>query len=124
MPTPISCVSSPGGRNLRYDDRMAKGMQALFEVECPCCRASLKIDSETRSVISHKAAERPRTMEDMDAAMTFFKGEASRREEAFQKSVEAHKKSKDVLAKKFDELLKQAKESPDTPPPKRDIDLD
>jgi hypothetical protein len=103
---------------------MAKGMQALFEVECPCCRASLKIDAETRSVISHKAAERPRTMEDMDAAMTFFKGEASRREEAFQKSVEAHKKSKDVLAKKFDELLKQAKESPDTPPPKRDIDLD
>ena len=29
-----------------------------------------------------------------------------------------------VLARKFDELLKQAKESPDTAPPKRDIDLD
>jgi hypothetical protein len=103
---------------------MAKGMNALIEVECPCCQASLKIDPETRSVISHKAAEKPRTVEDMDAALNLLKGEAARREEVFRKSVEAHKKSKDVLAKKFDELLKQAKESPDTGPPQRDIDLD
>jgi hypothetical protein len=103
---------------------MAKGATALFEVQCPCCQASLKIDAGTRAVISHKAVERPRTVEDMDTALNLLKGEAARREEAFQKSVEAHKKSKDVLARKFDELLKQAKESPDTPPPQRDIDLD
>ena len=103
---------------------MAKGMDALFELQCPCCQAAQKIDSETRSVISHKAAERPRTVEDMDTALNLLKGEAARREEAFRKSVEAHKKSKDVLARKFDELLKQAKESPDTCPPQRDIDLD
>ncbi len=96
----------------------------LIEVECPCCRASLRIDPQTRAVISHKEAAKPRTVEDIDAAFNLFKGEAARREEAFQKSVEAHKKSKDVLARKFDELLKQAKESPDTPPPQRDIDLD
>jgi hypothetical protein len=103
---------------------MSKGQESLFEVQCPCCQASLKVDLRTRAVISHKAAEKPRTMEDMDAAINFFKGEASRREEAFQKSVEAHKKSKDVLARKFDELLKQAKENPDVSPPQRDIDLD
>jgi hypothetical protein len=103
---------------------MGKGQDDLFEVLCPCCQASLKVDPRTRAVISHKAVEKPRTMEDMDVAMNFFKGEASRREDAFQKSVEAHKKSKDVLARKFDELLKQAKESPDTAPPTRDIDLD
>lgn len=103
---------------------MGKGQTALIEVECPCCQASLKIDSGTNAVISFKAVERPRTVEDMDAALNLFRGEASRREEAFQKSVEAHRKSKDVLARKFDELLKQAKESPDTPPPPRDIDLD
>jgi hypothetical protein len=103
---------------------MAKANPALFEVECPCCQAALKIDPATRAVISHKAAEKPRAVEDMDAAMNLFRGEAARREQAFQKSVEAHKKSKDVLAAKFDELLKQAKESPDTPPPQRDIDLD
>ncbi|RPI20088.1 MAG: hypothetical protein EHM65_00350 [Acidobacteriales bacterium] len=103
---------------------MANGATALFEVQCPCCQASLKIDPETRAVISHQAVEKPRTVEDMDTALNLLKGEAARREEAFQKSVEAHKKSKDVLARKFDELLKQAKESPDTPPPQRDIDLD
>ena len=103
---------------------MSKGNPALFDVQCPCCQAALKVDPVTRAVISHKAVERPRTVEDMDAAMKIFRGEAARREEAFLKSVEAHKKSKDVLATKFDELLKQAKESPDTPRPKRDIDLD
>jgi hypothetical protein len=103
---------------------MAKGMNALIEVQCPCCQAALKVDPVTRAVISHKAAEKPRTVEDMDTALNLLKGEAARREEIFQKSVEAHKKSKDVLARKFDELLKQAKESPDTGPPQRDIDLD
>ncbi|MFB3776698.1 MAG: hypothetical protein ACE141_03775 [Bryobacteraceae bacterium] len=103
---------------------MSKEKPALFEVQCPCCQAALKIDPATRAVISHKAVEKPRTVEDIDAAMNIFRGEAARREQAFLKSVEAHKKSKDVLAAKFDELLKQAKESPDTPPPQRDIDLD
>jgi len=103
---------------------MGKDRTTLVEVECPCCQASLKIDPSTSAVISFKAVEKPRTVEDMDAALNLFKGEASRREEAFRKSVEAHRKSKDVLARKFDELLKQAKESPDTPPPPRDFDLD
>lgn len=103
---------------------MAKGVKGLFEVECPCCQAALKIDPETRAVISHKAPEKPRLVEDMDAAVARLRGESARREEAFLKSVETERKSKDVLAKKFDELLKQAKENPDLTPPTRDIDLD
>jgi hypothetical protein len=103
---------------------MAKGTTAIFEVECPCCQAALKVDPETRAVISYKAPEKPRTVEDLADAVGRVKGEAARREEAFRKSVEAEKKSKQVLDRKFDELLKQAKESPDVTPPKRDIDLD
>jgi len=103
---------------------MAKGVRSMFEVECPCCQAALKIDPETQAVISHKAPAKPRVVEDMDAAVARLKGEGARREEAFRKSVESEKKSKDVLAKKFDELLKQAKENPDLTPPTRDIDLD
>jgi hypothetical protein len=38
--------------------------------------------------------------------------------------VESHKTHHDVLSKKFDEMLKIAKENPDEPPPKRDIDFD
>lgn len=103
---------------------MAKPAKPLIDVECPCCQAALKIDPETGAVISFKPSEKPRSVEDIDAAYTNWKGEAARREETFRKSVEAEKKSKDVLSKKFDELLKQAKEKPDLKPPTRDIDLD
>jgi hypothetical protein len=103
---------------------MAKGARKMFELHCPCCQALLKVDPETEAVISYKEPEKPRTYQDINEALERVKSEAARREEAFLKSVEAEKKSKEVLAKKFDELLKQAKSSPDLKPPTRDIDLD
>ncbi|HTM51468.1 MAG TPA: hypothetical protein VL285_22390 [Bryobacteraceae bacterium] len=100
---------------------MTKG---LWDVKCPCCEAVLKIDSETRAVISHKVPEKPRPIEDLAAEVAKLKGAASRRDEVFQKSFEAEKMHGKVLEKKFDELFKQAKENPDKTPPRRDIDLD
>ena len=100
---------------------MSKG---LWDVRCPCCEAFLKIDPETRSVISHKLVEKPRPIEDLAAEVAKLKGAEGRREEAFQKSFAAEKMHGKVLEKKFDELFKQAKENPDKTPPKRDIDLD
>ena len=99
-------------------------MPKLFEVECPCCQARLKIDPETRAVISHQVPEKPPAIEDLAAAVAKLKGEAGRRDEVFRKQVETEKLHGKVLEKKFDELLKQAKENPDLTPPKRDIDLD
>ena len=84
----------------------------------------LKIDPVTEAVISYKEKEKPKAIEDIAAAVQKLKGEAARREEAFQKSFAAEKVHADVLSKKFDELLKQAKESPDSGPRKKDIDLD
>jgi len=97
---------------------------SLLEVECPCCQAVLKIDIETRAVISHKAPEKPRVVEDLAAAVARLKGEGARREEVFRKQFEAEKTHGKVLEKKFDELFKQAKENPDLPPPKREFDFD
>src|SRR5215471_11743452 len=99
-------------------------MAKLFEVECPCCQAKLKIDPETRAVIAHAVPEKPPMIEDLAAAVAKLKGEAGRRDEVFRKQVEAHKSHGRVLERKFDELLKQAKENPDAPPPPRDFDLD
>lgn len=96
----------------------------MFEVVCPCCQATLKIDAETRAVISHKAVERPRQIEDLAAEVEKLKGASGRRDETFRKSMEAEKSQSSVLNKKFDELLKQAKESGDKTPPKRVFDLD
>jgi hypothetical protein len=96
----------------------------MFEVKCPCCQADLKVDPETQAVITFKEAVKPPPIEDLAAAVEHLKGAAGRREAAFQKSFEAEKKQGAVLSKKFDELLKKAKESPNEPPPKRDFDLD
>ena len=103
---------------------MAKPAKTLFEVTCPCCEAMLKIDPVTQAVISHQEKVKPRAIEDLSAAASRLKAEAERREQAYRKSVEEQKSHQQVLARKFDELLKQAKENPDAPRPLRDIDLD
>ena len=97
---------------------------ALIRVECPCCQAELHIDPETSAVIRHKEHEKPATFADMESAVNRFKGEAGRREDAFKKSVADNKSRADILNKKFDEMLKQAKENPDAPAPKRIFDID
>jgi len=96
----------------------------MFDVECPCCQAILKVDPETRSVIAHTVPEKPRPIEDLAAEVAKLQGAGARREEVFQKQFEAEKTHGKVLEKKFDELFKRAKENPDLAAPIRDIDLD
>jgi hypothetical protein len=96
----------------------------LITATCPCCQAELHIDPETKAVIRYVEHVKPPTFSDLEAAVQRQRGEAGRREDAFLKSVESHKTHQDVLSKKFDEMLKIAKEHPDEPPPKRDIDFD
>ncbi|MDE3198423.1 MAG: hypothetical protein KGN84_18890 [Acidobacteriota bacterium] len=96
----------------------------LFEVACPCCQAKLKIDGELRVVIAHEEAVKPPAIEDLAAAVAKLKGEAGRREEVFGKSFAAEKNKGQVLNRKFDELLKQAKENPEFGKKPRDFDLD
>ena len=95
-----------------------------FEVMCPDCGAMLKIDPVTRSVIAHTPAPRKKTFEDFGAAKAALKEADERRESVFAKSVEAQRNSEDVLAKKFAEAMKKAKESPVTERPFREFDLD
>jgi predicted nucleotide-binding protein (sugar kinase/HSP70/actin superfamily) len=95
-----------------------------FELDCPCCGATLKIDPEVRAVLSHKEKPRPKTLEDLETGVERLKQQESEREQAFQKSFEAMKSSKDVLNRKFDELLKKAKEDPDKGPPPKPLGLE
>lgn len=96
----------------------------LIEVECPCCEALLRVDPATEAVISHVAKEKPREVEDLTTAVQKLKGESARREQVFQKQMAEQKTHQQVLDRKFDELLKQAKSEPVAPPPTKDIDLD
>jgi ribulose kinase len=96
----------------------------LFDLTCPCCSAVLKVDPETRAVIAHTAAVKPKMFNDMEEAARAMREQNSRRDSIFRQSVEAQKHSSDLLEKKFQEAVKKAKESPDTGKPIRDFDLD
>lgn len=102
---------------------MAKGAQP-FEIGCPCCSALIKVDPETRAVIAHTPAVRPKTFNDFEEAARAMKDQDSRRESLFQQSVANEKNKADLLEKKFQEAVRKAKETPDTGKPIRDFDLD
>jgi hypothetical protein len=95
-----------------------------FEVTCPDCGAMLKVDPVTRAIIAHTLAPRKRMFEDFTDAAKALREADARRESLFAQSVDAQKNRDDVMAKKFAEAVKKAKETPDTGKPLRDFDLD
>ena len=95
-----------------------------FEVTCPDCGGMLKVDPVTRSVISHTSAPRKKTFGDFGEAARALKDADARRDSLFAQSVEAEKNKDDVMAKKFAEAVKKAKQSPLTDRPLRDFDLE
>jgi len=95
-----------------------------FDITCPDCGGVMKIDPVTRSVISHTAAPRKKTFEDFSQAAQALKDQDARRESLFAQSVNAEKNKEDLMAKKFAEAVKKAKETPMTDRPLREFDLD
>lgn len=95
-----------------------------FEVTCPDCGAMLKIDPVTRAIIAHTSAPKKKMFEDFSEAAKALREADARRDSLFAQSVDAQKNKDDVLAKKFAEAVKKAKESPLGERPLRDFDLD
>lgn len=109
---------------MRYDSGMAESAGKVFEIKCPCCDATLQIDSATQLVINGREVERKPLVEDLTSAVQQLRGEAARRNDVFEKSFANHRESEQVREKKFEELLRQAKENPTAPAPKRPFDLE
>ena len=97
-------------------------LKSELEVACPCCQATLIIDTNLGRVVSHKEPDRGNKPELSDAQRILAE-EERRREAIFQQSVESEKTRGDALSKRFEEALKQAKQEPVTKP-LRDFDLD
>ena len=97
-------------------------LKSEFETSCPCCQATLVVDTNLRRVVRHiepVRGDRP----ELDAAQQILAQEAARREALFQESVAAEKTRGDALSKRFEEALRQARQEPITKPT-RDFDLD
>jgi len=97
-------------------------LKTEFEAVCPCCRSTLVIDTGLRRIVRHQEPEREDKPE-LDEAQRILAEEAARREAVFEQSVSAEKNRSDVLSKRFEEALKQARDEPVTKPT-RDFDLD
>jgi hypothetical protein len=95
-----------------------------FEVSCPDCGAMIKVDPVTRAIIAHTPAPRKRMFEDFTDAAKALREADARRDSIFAQSVDAQKNKDDLMAKKFDEAVKKAKQTPMSERPLRDFDLD
>jgi hypothetical protein len=101
---------------------MMARLKSEIEVTCPCCAATLIVDVNLGRVVGHKEVENPNKPE-LSEAHRIIAEQAARREAAFEESVNNERTRGDVLSKRFEEALRQAREEPITRP-KRDFDLD
>jgi hypothetical protein len=102
---------------------MARKQDETLEVDCPCCKAKLTVDANLGVVLSHVPPPRPPSGVDFDDTARLLREQAEAVEAKFRASVEAEKVKEDVLARKFAEGLKKAKDAP-VEKPIRDFDLD
>ena len=93
-----------------------------FELVCPCCSAKLVVDRQLGVVLSHVAPVKPPSV-DLDDTAKLLREQAEAVEAKFRASVQAERSKEDVLARKFAEGLKKAKDAP-IEKPLRDFDLD
>lgn len=97
-------------------------LKSEFDATCPCCHATLVIDTNLRRIVRHE--EPPRgDIPELSDAHRLLDEQAQRREDLFQQSVVAERTRGDALSKRFEEALRQAKDEPITKPT-RDFDLD
>lgn len=81
------------------------------------------MDREIGAVLSYTPPPRPPSSVDLDDTARMLRAHEDAVEAKFRASVEAEKTKEDVLARKFAEGLKKAKDGP-VEKPLRDFDLD
>ncbi len=84
-----------------------------WTVICPCCEATLIIDTQTGAIISHEEKSKPlASFEEMAKDMERKK---QVREQVFSQELGSHKDRDRLLEEKFREAMKRAEKDKDTP---------
>src|SRR5713226_6535502 len=94
-----------------------------LNVTCPCCQAKLTVDPVFGAVLSHEAPPKAGPNVDLTNAQRILAEQNRQREDKFADSWFQEKNKEDILAKKFEEAMKKAKDAPASKPI-RDFDLD
>ena len=102
---------------------MTKQNSENLHVTCPCCQAKLTVDPVFGAVLSHEPAAKAGPNVDLTNAQKILAEQNRRREDKFADSWFQETNKEDILAKKFEEAMKKAKDAP-AGKPIRDFDLD
>ncbi|HET9994695.1 MAG TPA: hypothetical protein VFQ18_04765 [Candidatus Acidoferrum sp.] len=102
---------------------MGKQNSENLHVTCPCCHAKLTVDPFFGAVLSHEAQVNPGPNVDLTDAQKILAEQNRQREDKFADSWFQESNKEDILAKKFEEAMKKAKDAP-AGKPIRDFDLD
>jgi len=94
-----------------------------LNITCPCCQAKLVVDPVFGAVLSHAAHVKPGPDVDLTQAASILEEQKKNREDKFADSWFQETNKEDILAKKFEEAMKKAKDAP-AGKPIRDFDLD
>jgi len=102
---------------------MAKQDSENLHVTCPCGRAKLTVDPVFGAVLSHELPVKAGPNVDLTDAQKILAEQNRQREDKFADSWFQETNKEDILAKKFEEAMKKAKDAP-AGKPIRDFDLD
>src|SRR5277367_1328909 len=94
-----------------------------LNVVCPCCQAKLVVDPMFGAVLSHEVPVKAGPNVDLTHAEKILSDQQKQREDKFADSWFQESNKEDILAKKFEEAMKKAKDAP-AGKPIRDFDLD
>jgi len=86
---------------------------ARFTIICPCCEATLTIDSQTGALISHDEKSKPHAS--FDEMVKGLDKQKQVREQIFAQELSSHKDRDRILEEKFQEAMKRAEKDKDKP---------
>lgn len=93
-----------------------------YTITCPCCEATLTIDAQTGSLLSHEEKKK------ITGSFEDLKGELSKqkelREQIFAQEMSSMKDRERLLEEKFKEAMKRADASDAGTPFRNPLDLD
>jgi hypothetical protein len=82
-----------------------------FEIQCPCCEATLVIDRISGEVLLHKAKENRGPAGSLDAMVAGLEKQKSEAAKRFDRQLEAQKDRGRILEERFKEALERAEKS-------------
>ena len=94
-------------------------------LRCPDCESRLVIDRKTGEVLFHEPRKvAPAGGKDFDQLLEKLDHDKAVAEDLFEREISALKDQDRLLEEKFEEALREARESPQDEPPPRPFDFD